>query len=118
MPSSPKVQVFVFISVCNCVKIFCWVAESQLITFTVVSLVQPENILSISLTLEVLKLDKSRLVNLKQLKNILPILITLEVSNDDKSREVNDLQVKNILPIFVTLEVPNDDKSRLFKRVQ
>ena len=66
MPSSPKVHVFVVMSVCNWVRIFCLVASLQLITFTVVSLVQPEN--------------------------ILPIILTLEVLNDDMSREVNELQ--------------------------
>ena len=59
MPSSPKVHVFVFISVCNCVRIFCLVASLQLITFTVVRERQLLNIYSIYVTFEVLKLDKS-----------------------------------------------------------
>ena len=59
MPSSPKVQVFVFMSVCNWVSIFCLVASLQLITFTVVRERQLLNIYSIYVTFEVLKLDKS-----------------------------------------------------------
>ena len=42
------------------------------------------------ITLDVLKLDKSKEVNDEQSENISLILVTLDVSKLDKSKEVND----------------------------
>ena len=49
--------------------------------------------LCISVTVEVLKLDKSKEVNDEQSENILDIDVTIEVVKLDKSNEVNDEQL-------------------------
>lgn len=67
MPSSPNVHVYDFKSVCNRVNILFFVDSSQFITFTVVKLLQLENILFILVTLLVSKLLKSKVVKLLQL---------------------------------------------------
>ena len=68
-------------------------------------------------TFLVSKLDKSKVVKLLQLLNISSILVTLDVLKLDKSKEYNP-QPSNILPIIVTLLVLKLDKSKVVKLLQ
>ena len=58
-----------------------------------------------SVTLEVSKPDKSKLVRLVQWSNIERMSVTLEVSKPDKSKLVRLVQSMNIAHMSVTLEV-------------
>ena len=78
---------------------------SKLVKSKLVRLRQPSNILDISVTLEVSKLVKSRWVRLPQLLNTPYMSVTAEVSKQDRSRPVRLLQPSNMPLIRVTLEV-------------
>ena len=78
---------------------------SKLVKSKLVRLRQPSNILDIAVTLEVSKLVKSRWVRLPQLLNTPYMSVTAEVSKQDRSRPVRLLQPANMPLICVTLEV-------------
>ena len=63
-------------------------------------------------TIEVLKLERSREVSFKQPLNILSIFVAEDVSNPVTLREVSFEQLLNIEAIFVTAEVSNPVISR------
>ena len=83
-----------------------------------VKLWHPPNILPISITCEVLKLDTSNVVKLLQLLNILPILVTCEVSQLDRSNVVKFVQPLNIAAVdVIDFPCPVNLKLNLFTEV-
>ena len=79
---------------------------------------QPWNIVPISVTLEVLKLETLSSSKLEQTANIPLMLVTLEVLKLERFRDVNLEQPSNILLIFVTLEVLKLERFRFVKLEQ
>ena len=55
--------------------------------------------------MDVLKLERSRLVKLETPRNINSILVTADVLKLERSRLVNKLVLKNILSILLTADV-------------
>ena len=69
-------------------------------------------------TLDVSKVDKSRVVNEEQLKNIDSILLTEEVSNFEKSKLFTFIHVLNMPFIETTFEVLKSIKFIVVKDIQ
>ena len=65
--------------------------------------------LSIFVTLDVFKLDKSKEVNDEQATNMSVIVVTLDVLKLDKSKEVKFKQLENIYDIVLTQDVSKFD---------
>ena len=89
------------------------ILKSLYLTFSIFRYSQSLNIsfiLSVTLILSQLKLDKSNDVNDLQPENIELIFVTLLVLKLDKLIDVNDLQKENISYIFITLLVLKLDK--------
>ena len=74
--------------------------------------IQLLNIEDISVILDVLNFDKSKLIKDLQLLNIFSILVTLFVSKEFKSRPVSCSQFLNIEAIETTLDVSKLDISK------
>ena len=71
-----------------------------------------KNILNISITLSVCKLDKFNSFKERQLENILSIFVTLIVFKPNKFNEVKEIQSENIFLISITFFVSKLDKSK------
>ena len=69
-------------------------------------------------TLDVSKVDKSKVVNEEQLKNIDSILLTEEVSNFEKSKLFTFIHVLNMPFIETTFEVLKSIKFIVVKDIQ
>ena len=65
----------------------------------------------IMVTLDVLKLDKSKYFNAEHEENIEFIVVTLNVLKLDKFKEINEEQQENINCMSLTLDVLKLDKS-------
>ena len=83
-----------------------------------VRLEHPWNIDAIAVTLEVSKLDRSKVVRLEHPWNIDAIAVTLEVSKLDRSKVVRLEHPWNILLIVFTFEVLNELTFNFFNDLQ